>query len=106
MGILNIGASAEMTVSSHVRANTTAGKLAGMRDTYGTMPVASETGVIQEVSEENISMSQSVKKKVQFDGEPRPGDALLKTYQRVDQGSMRETGLGHKADMTSESGAL
>lgn len=66
-----------------------------------------ETGVIQEVSEENMSQSQSIKRKVGFEGEtPANNDALLKTYQRIDQAEMRQTGLGHKADMSLESGAL
>lgn len=54
-----------------------------------------------------MSQSQSVKRKVQFDSEPRPNnDGLLKTYQRIDQNEMWAVKLGHKADMTLESGAL
>ena len=101
MGILNIDASAEMAVSTQTRPNTTAGKLATMQ------PGVSDAGVIQELSEENMSQSQSVKRKVNFeDGGRMHNDALLKTYQRVDNVEMLRSGLGHKADMSIESGAL
>jgi hypothetical protein len=54
-----------------------------------------------------MSQSQSVKRKVAFDSEPRmKGDVLLKTYQRVDQVELTKNGLSHKADMQIETGAL